>query len=308
MRILILHPNASNAYSWQLGTFREEVGRQHDAVYYGAGYQNRGEFNVPAIVEQLGPFDCILLGDYKYCGQYYGLDEIKNSIKVVSVTDYFPRNFAPVNNFINLHKPHLVLFKNTLTLNSFEKFKTTGAIDSSIKGQILPFSVDTKRFRDYFLVRDIDISAVFALVSWAYPKRAPLQQELREMEREFQIVMNDGGRLSPRDYIQLLARTKLFVSVNGQYNCMTMKYLECLASGVLFLTDKPVDFERMGFKGGQHMVLYKDFDQMERQVRHYLGNKEERLRIAEAGKRFVRANHSDEFRVKEFTTIVEGML
>ena len=95
---------------------------------------------------------------------------------------------------------------------------------------------------------------------------------------------------------------------NGTYNCLNMKFTEVLSCGTLLLSNKPEDFDDVGFKEGEHLVIYKDLNDMQDKINYYLKHDNEREEIAKNGMEFVRKNHSNDVRIKEMTDIIQKEL
>ena len=51
MNFLILSPNQSKKYNWGHHLFRQEIGRQHNTIYYGEGFDRyNSELNVKQVI------------------------------------------------------------------------------------------------------------------------------------------------------------------------------------------------------------------------------------------------------------------
>lgn len=62
--------------------------------------------------------------------------------------------------------------------------------------------------------------------------------------------------------------------------------------------------EDLGLVDGETVIVWQDFPDLERKLRYYLGHEEERGRIASAGERLAREEHSFEARVKEIFAMI----
>ena len=69
------------------------------------------------------------------------------------------------------------------------------------------------------------------------------------------------------------------------------KLFEAMACGAFVLCDDQRDARAL-FKDGEHLVFFKDADDLKRKVDHYLAHPEERERIAAAGRQEVLARHT----------------
>jgi len=305
MRILIIHPNLTARYSWAIQLVLEEVANQSDALMYGWRWKHRGNLFVPQIEKELGPFDVVITGDFKYNHQFEGIGSM-NALKVIFIGDYFPRNFKAMHKHVRKNRYDIAILRGTQTLRFFRDHQRDGVLPASIKSFYFPWSVDTKFFDGRVLEKSTDIMAMFACVSWAYPRRAAMQKYILGMAGVRALVGGEGkSRLDSEAYRDAIAKSKIFVCVNGQWNEMTLKYFECLASGTFMLTEKPNDFARVGLEDGKHLVCFNGLEDFEAKARYYLEHEEERERIAKQGQAFVREKHSCEVQAKQLLKLFE---
>ncbi len=91
MKILLLSPNQINKYNWSHQLFRNEIGRQHDVIYYGEGFSKYIPGKpVPEVVKEIGNIDIILTYGLRYTEPFIGIGDITNIPKVHISVDYFP--------------------------------------------------------------------------------------------------------------------------------------------------------------------------------------------------------------------------
>ena len=84
-----------------------------------------------------------------------------------------------------------------------------------------------------------------------------------------------------------------------------MKFTEVLSCGTFLLANKPEDFDDVGLKDGEHLVIYNDFKDLKDKINYYLKHDNEREEIAKNGMNFVRKNHSNAKRIQEMTEIIQ---
>ncbi len=83
---------------------------------------------------------------------------------------------------------------------------------------------------------------------------------------------------------------------------LNMRVFEALCSGTMLLTDKADGLTEF-FEDKKHLVIYNDSD-IAKTAKHYLANDDERLAIAEAGRKEVLANHTYRHRVEQIIKTV----
>jgi hypothetical protein len=112
VRLLILGPNQRRNFNWGHQLFRDEFQRHSDAVYYGYGFEHKGEPSVQKIIDELGPFDAVTIGDQKYCGMYNSMADLKIPT-LLFLVDYLDRNAASYEPFIRKHHPDVVFLRSS---------------------------------------------------------------------------------------------------------------------------------------------------------------------------------------------------
>jgi len=305
MRILIIHPNLTARYSWAVQSVLEEVENQSNALMYGWRWKHSGNLFVPQVEKELGPFDVVITGDFKYNHQFEGIGSM-NALKVIFLGDYLPRNFKAMHKHIRKNRYDIAILRSQQMLRFFQKHQNDEALPARIKAYWFPWSVDTKFFDGKKAEKSIDIMAVFATVSWAYPRRRPLQQHISKMSGVSTLVGGVGKeRLPAEGYRDAIVKSKIFACANGEWNEMTLKYFECLASGTFMLTERPNDFKKVGLIDGEHLVLFNGLEDFEAKARYYLEHEEERERIAKQGQSFVREKYSCEVQAAQLLKLFE---
>ena len=100
-------------------------------------------------------------------------------------------------------------------------------------------------------------------------------------------------------------QSKIFVTGNNLYNSLNMKFTEVMSCGTLLLANKPEDLDDVGFKNGEHLVIYNSLKDLKNKIKYYLKNEKEREGIAQNGMKLVREKHSNEVRIQEITEIIK---
>jgi hypothetical protein len=309
VRLLVIAPNQSRKWNWGHQHLRDEFGRHCEVVYYGAGYPDRGEKDISKVLDKLGPFDAILSWDQTYCGYY---DSIKDLpiVKVVFLVDYVPSvgKADKVDEFVRKHEFDLAFLRSSYCLELFCKRQKQGRLPKKTHPVLLHFGVDTSIYTDQQLTRDFDVAAIFSMVSWAYPRRAALSH----MVKWLGVNVITGGqdsrsRIVHEKYVEVINRSKIFVSSNGTYKAVLMKYFEAMACGALLVTDKPTDSELLGFVDGENIVFYRNIKEAEVKMKYYLANPKELERVAKNGYSLVHKYHGNDKRVKTVMELIGGL-
>ncbi len=297
MYILLLSPNQIKKYNWGHQLFRNEIGRQHDVVYYGGKYPDYNpKLKAKDIIKKhcKRKPDIIMTYGWRYTLPFEGIDEIDDVLKVHIAVDYVkdPKKY---NKLLRKHGGYDIVFGITRrATKAMEKHNTCEKI------HLLPFSVDTNIYRKLKSSKIYDVFASYNIRGDVYPGRKKIQR----------IVKNMGLKVVTKKIIHMgLIRTinssKIAITHNNIHKSLSLKYTETLACGTLFLANMPEDLEVLRLEDGKHLIIYNDFNDFEDKVKYYLKNAEEREKIAKQGMKFVRKNHSCEVRVQEFTKIIE---
>jgi len=294
MKILLLSPNQIERYNWGHQLFRNEIGRQHDVVYYGEGYPGYDErVKATHLVNKYKP-DILLTYCWKYA-QYRGIGEVKDIPKVHISLDYIDKYLKRQNRFFAGHKYDLIFGFTTRAVNLLKENEVCKKI------RFLPFSVDTNIYKKLDLPKTNDVLAAFGTWHGYYAHRREIQSILREMEIE---VITDW--VIHEELIKATNESRITVTSNNRWWSLSMRYTETLACGGFFLADEPQDLERLGYVDGKHLIIYDGLDDFKDKVIYYLKpeNEKEREEIAKAGMDHVRTNHNNKVRVEEMTKII----
>ena len=247
MRILILNPNQIKKYNWGHQLFRNEIGRQHEVVYYGEGFSNfNGEHNVERIIRDnySKPPDIVMTYGGRYSLKYEGLGNLKIP-KVHITVDYVREEGIKIQNerIFNRNKYDLVFGITQYAISLLKKNKVCDKIC------ILPFSVDINIYRHRPKIkRESWILAAFTDRSDVYPNRTRVRKILKNAG--LTVVKK---RLIHQKLVGVINRCKITLTSNNIWKSLSMRYTETLACGGFLLADKPDDLEFVGLKDGEHL-------------------------------------------------------
>jgi len=301
LKILCLFWKRRHRYNWGHELFREEIARQHDVTFYGEGYDcdydpKLDVFDILSMYEEPD----IILVHYEHRdsrGPYKRLGEVTNIPKVHIAGDYFERNRRKYNKAFENQKYDLVFAFSRHWMNEMKNNKVASKI------HVLPFCVDINIYKKLNIPKTVDVMTSCTTKGEKYPNRGFLRPLVKGMG-----IICCTRRIQHENYINHINKSKIFIANMDIDGSLSQKFTETLACGTFLLTDKPRDFDFLGYKDKKHVVLYKDFLDLENKIRYYLKHEEERESIAKTGMGFVRKNHSAEVRVKEFTKIVKDDL
>jgi len=286
--------------NWQHELFRRELARQQDVIFFGVGYEGyNSRLTVPDVLTMYPDTD-VVLTHYEFRDKSLspGLEDVENVLKVhIFGGDYNEKSFEIYDSHLNKVGYDIIIPRYKAQMRSLE----SRGIGS--KYYILPWSVDINKHHKLYIEKNIDVMASFQ-ISYKAANRKKLKKIIHEMD-----VNSFFEKVWFEEYVRKINESKIFVTYNAEDNELSGKYTEVMACGTFLLTTRPDDLERLGYKDGEHLVLYKnDFSDLEDKIKYFLKNENEREGIAKNGMEFVRKYHSTEQRVKEFTEIVEGEL
>jgi len=301
MKILLLGWKRRHRYNWGHELFREEIARQHDVIFYGDGYDcdYDPKLDIFDILSIHGEPDIILV-HYEHRdskGPYKKLGAVTNIPKVHIAGDYFERNRPRYNKAFESQKYNLVFAFTRHWMNEMKKNKVANKI------HVLPFCVDINIYRKLGIPKEIDVMTSCTVKKTKYPNRKFIEPLVNKID-----IISFTKRIYHEDYIKHINKSKIFVANMDVDGSLSQKFTEILACGTFLLTDKPRDFDFLGYQDRKHLALYKNFPDLEDKIYYFLKCEEERENIAKAGMDFVRKHHSSEVRVQEFTKVVEEEL
>lgn len=122
-----------------------------------------------------------------------------------------------------------------------------------------------------------------------------------------------GGHVRVSEWVKIYSASKIAICIHFQslpgkpktYQATT-KVFEILACGVLLIVDEQKDVLSL-FKPGEHLVIFKDIDDLREKVSYYLKHPDEARRIAENGRKEVLSKHTYRHRVREILEKVKAL-
>lgn len=305
MRILLLSPNQISKYNWGHQLFRNELGRHHDVLYYGKGYPNfNDKLTAPQIVDQYGPFDLLLTYGFRYTNPFQNIGDVKIK-KAHIIIDLFPPHsggykggmhtkFKP---FVEQNKYDFFLYRQRCQAGYLKE------IGCYTPSKWFPFSVDVDIYRKLKLPKIYDVLTSSTSRRDVYPNRVKVNKLVKKMKLKAVIK-----RVVHQKYIKAINQTKICIISTNVFNSPNMKFTEFTSCGSFVLSDKPADMEELGFKDGEHIVIYKNLNDLEKKIRYYLKHEKKRELIAKNGMNFTRKYHNNILRVHQFTDRVKDIL
>ena len=108
-------------------------------------------------------------------------------------------------------------------------------------------------------------------------------------------------------YIILLNKSKIFVGSGNNLlsDTVSIKYLETMASGTLFITSKPINLEEYEFVEGKHLIIYNNFDDLKEKIFYYLEHETERMEITKNAMEHVSNNFTNEKVIQKMLEDIE---
>jgi len=299
MRCLLLSPNQIKKYNWGHQLFRNEIGRQIDVTYYGAGFPRfNPELNVKEIVDKHCPdVDFIMTYGWRYSKDFEGLEDV-DIPKVHITVDYGrPAGIKKQNIFFKKNKYDIVF---GISLNAMRLLRKNNVCDIL---EISPFSVDCKRYRPLGMTKNNQILAAFSTRTDVYPNRSKIQRAAKATG--YPVVMRRviHGRL-----IQAINRSKIILTSNNIFKSVSMRYTETMACGGFLLADEPEDMRFLGYVDKRHFVLYRGLGDLKDKINFYMKNNSAREKIARLGMRFVRKKYNNKKRAREMLTFIKKEL
>jgi len=317
LKLLYISPNYMKRVNWGHQLFRNAIKDNPNCKYiqYGEGMQYKGSKDVIEILSTLQREEnfipeMIMLENWKNIRNMTGWDRFSGIVRGLYLGDYLPDqrgNIQQYNKLINDYGIQVVFCPVPEVQRQFSRCQREGAVSKDIQAVLLPYSVDIDVYKPRPMKKIYDVMAVFGLVSYVYPMRPNVQAMIKKMPVSSLIGDWKSG-IKHFDYAKALSQSKIFVSVNGINNQITMKYTEAMSSGCLLLTNRPKDFTELGFKPGEHCVCWSSLHDLEERILYYLDHEDERKAIAKAGKDFVRENYSTTVLAVEFVSYGQSLV
>jgi len=298
MKILLLNPNQIKKYNWGHQLFRNEIGKVHDVVYYGEGFPNfDGNLDTVEIVKKYGPFDLLMTYGLRYTLPFENIGKVKNP-KCHIVIDLFPPHkggykggmYTKYKDFVERNKYDMFFYRQRCQETYLKKIGVT------VPSHWLPFSVDTDLYKKLNIPKVHDVLTSSTHRRDVYPNRVKVNTLVKRLG--LKSVMK---RVVHHNYIKAINQTKICVISTNVFKSPNMKFTEFTSCGSFVLSDRPADFDELGFKNEYHLVLYKNLKDLQDKIKYFLKNENEREDIARNGMAFVRKKHNNSLRVQQFT-------
>lgn len=301
MKILLLSPNQIGRYNWGHQLFRDEIGKQNDVFYYGEGYKEfDGNINAVDIIKKYGPFDLLMTYGLRYTRPFTDIGNVKIP-KCHIVIDLFPPYkeyksgmYSTYKEFLETNKYDFFFYRQR---SQADYLKQIGFDQPSLW---LPFSVDISKYKKIKKLKSFDVLTSATQRMTIYPNRVAINKMLSKLPLKLMTK-----KIIHHAYIKAINQSKICVISTNIFNSPNMKFTEFTSCGTFVLSDKPADFEELGFKDNYHLVLYKNISDLEDKINYYLNNPVERETIAKNGMEFVIKNHNNSIRVKQMTDFIK---
>ena len=153
-------------------------------------------------------------------------------------------------------------------------------------------------------VRDIDVMSSGSTNERFYQKRKEVNRFLKGIKQLTVLTK----RLKFENYITYLNKSKIFVGCGNNFmnDCVSIKYLECMISGTLFITTMPINLDEYGFVDGKHLIIYNDFNDLKEKVLYYLDHEYERQEIIKTSMEYVYDNFTNGIVLKGMLKDING--
>ena len=195
------------------------------------------------------------------------------------------------------YEPVLPLFDHIFLLN-FDAVQLAASRHPS--AHWCPPAIDPAAFKEIKAGRTLDIGIVGGN-SPNFPRRF---KRLGKIAARYKT--NDVWRYYPRHEIpEVYGRSKIVVNL-GADGIKTLSYrvFEGMACGALVVCEETDSGLDRLFKQGEHLVVFRDDEEMYRLIDYYLAHDAEREQIARAGQSLVCAQHTWDGRMKTLLDVV----
>lgn len=302
MKILYLSKNKKNACSSKDWYLQNQLAKMERLVFYGPRYPNFlffGRWDVPKIIQHVYPNDnpdVILIDhNWKVSRQWKNLEKIEiPKAFIISDPHHEPSKKMA---YIRKNKIDLTLFVLKHTLKQFKD-----KIDCPVGW--LPWSVDTRVFRDYGFERKYDVTFLGAADRF-YPLRQKILETLPKTPGIKFFTKSHPGKwnidpkkdLCRENYAKVLAQSKIFIFGTGIANYPVAKFFEAMACNTLVMAPMPLDGEDLHFKPEYNFIEINEENFLEK-IRYYLRHENERREIAKLGCETIGKYHTVAVRAK----------
>lgn len=127
-----------------------------------------------------------------------------------------------------------------------------------------------------------------------------------------EMVQEQGRRLTPEEYVKIFNSTDINLNLHSSSerdgvdpygDFINPRTFELASCGVFQLADRRTLLPEL-FEEDKEIVLFSDLNEMKEKIDYYLAHPEERLRIAEAGRRRVLEEHTYAHRMKSMLSVI----
>jgi Flp pilus assembly protein TadD len=241
------------------------------------------DFDFVVLVERLGPTRVFPKGirECPISTVFYSVDTHLNF--------FWHREYARVFDFVF-----------TTQRDYVEKFKAHGIQ----RVFWLPWSIDTRVFRDYGLERTYDIVFVGTMDPSHRRKRSYLIEELSKKFRLDLFGTQPDKRLSLPEMAEVYSQARIVLN-ESIFREVNFRVFEAMACGPLLLTEKIGNGLFELFQDRKHLVVFDHTNFMDLAA-YYLKYSEEREAIADSAKQIVTKKHSHVTRARELVDILQS--
>jgi len=305
MKILLLSPNQINRYNWGHQLFRNDLNKHHNVIYYGDGYAGYDtNIDTNQIIKKHNDTNIILTYGLRYTIPFGKFKVPSNMKRVHVLVDFFPKHsggykgtWGRYKKFLSNTQFDLLLVRQGCQLDYLKQ------INCNVPAYLFPFSVDITMYKKLGLKKIYDTLTSSTSRGDVYPNRRSVNKLINKMN-----LKNVSKRIVHQKYIKSINQSKIAVISTNVFNSPNMKFTEFTSCGTFVLSDKPADFEQLGFEDGKHLVLYNGLKDLKNKLLYYLKHDKEREKIAEKGMNFTRKYHNNTIRIQQFTGFVNGKI
>lgn len=158
---------------------------------------------------------------------------------------------------------------------------------------------------------DLGFSGGWQKLSGRYPFRASLfGGNATERLRASGVRLTSPGWLTTADYVERLARTRVWFATSELGDHIGTRYFEVLVSGraMLLCNRNPAAYAPLGLVEGVHAAMFNSTDEFHAKLRHYMEHEAERQALVTAARQLVLSRHLWTHRTSELTAVLHAAL
>ncbi len=302
MKILLLSPNQLHRYNWGHQLWRNDLTNHHEVIYYGDGYKGYNpKRDTNDVIQQYNDSDIIFTYGYRYTLPFGNFVVPEHMKRVHLVVDLFPAHpggypgaWEKYKIFLEQTQFDLLFVRQAIQIDYLRK------MGCKIPICLLPFSVDTNVYENMGLSKIYDLFSSATVRDDIYPNR----RKINSLIKSTGLSCITGKKVVKGAYVKAVNESKIGVISVNVFGSPNMKFTEFTSCGTFVLADRPADFNILGFKDGEHLVLYKDLNDLSDKIKYFLKHEAEREEIAKNGMEFVRKSHNNTVRSIQFTDAI----